>query len=132
MKSKLKFCDLHLMFVRFDTIYMIKSPFCRHFKFIIYFWDEPNMSQLSISKGNFSKLSQKLFYEVFKITKVHEWLLNMPSFCPPFKIGFPSESRTHPLQSALCTKYSFFSWLYCSTPTSCQEYSKAGFSGSTT
>lgn len=56
----------------------------------------------------------------------------MPSLCPPFKIGFPSGSRTHLLQSALCTKYSFFSWLYCSTPTNCQEYSKAGLSGSTT
>ncbi len=56
----------------------------------------------------------------------------MPSLCPPFKIGFPSGSRTHPLQSALCTKYSFFSRLYCSTPTNCQEYSKAGLAGSTT
>ncbi len=73
-----------------------------------------------------------LFHVVFKITKVDQWLLNMPSLCPPFKIGFPSGSRTHPLQSALCTKYSFFSRLYCSTPTNCQEYSKAGLSGSTT
>lgn len=78
------------------------------------------------------KVLFKRFHVVFKTTKVHEWLLNMPSLSPPFKIRFPSESRTHPLQSALCTKYSFFSWLYCSTPTNCQEYSKAGLSGSTT
>lgn len=68
----------------------------------------------------------------FKISKLFEWLLHMPLLCPPFKMGFPLESRTHPLQSALCTKYCFFSWLYCSTPTDCQEYSKAELFGSTT